>query len=107
MEVASPGNRKKNKSMELTNPGNQTNQIHKTEIADSLAVGSAVAVRPTLAIAVSAAGHDGRRVRTKKKKLEVTSRERRERERERTNESASKRNRRKKKSGEVRIENCT
>jgi hypothetical protein len=83
MEVASPGNRKKNKSMELTNPGNQTNQIHKTEIADSLAVGSAVAVNPTVAIAVSAAGHDGRRVWTKKKKLEVTSRERRERARER------------------------
>jgi hypothetical protein len=83
MEVASPGNRKKNKSMELTNPGNQTNQIHKTEVADSLAVGSALAVRPTVAIAVSAAGHDGRRGWTKKKKKpEVTSRERREQERE-------------------------
>lgn len=101
MEVASPGNRKKNESMELANPGNQTNQIHKTEIADSLAVGSAVAARPTVAVAVSAAGHDGRRVWTKKKKLEATSRERAS-ERERTNESASKRNRSKMKSGEVR-----
>jgi hypothetical protein len=83
MEVASPGNRKKKKkSMELANPGNQTNEIHKTEIADSLAVRSAVAGRPTVAVAVSAAGHDGGRVWTKKK-LEATSRERAsERERE-------------------------
>jgi IS5 family transposase len=102
MEVASPGNRKKNESMELANPGNQTNEIHKTEIADSLAVGSAVAVRPTVAVAVSAARHDGKRVWTKKKKLEATSRERAS-ERERTNEIASKRNRSKMKSGEVRI----
>jgi len=102
MEVASPGNRKKNESMELANPGNQTNEIHKIEIADSLAVGSAVAVRPTVAVAVSAAGHDGRRVWTKKKKLEATSRERAS-ERERANESASKRNRSEMKSVEVRI----
>jgi hypothetical protein len=87
--------------MELANPGNQTNQIHKTETADSLAVGSAVAARPTVAVAVSTAGHDGRRVWTKKKKLEATSRERAS-ERGRTNESASKRNRSKMKSGAVR-----
>jgi sensor histidine kinase regulating citrate/malate metabolism len=42
----------------------------------ALAVGSAVAVRPTVAVAVSAARHDGKRVWTKKKKLEATSRER-------------------------------
>jgi hypothetical protein len=84
MEVASPRNRKKNESMELANPGNQTNEIHKTEIADSPAVRSAAAVGSALAVAVSAARHDGRRVWTKKK-LEATSRERaseRARERE-------------------------
>jgi hypothetical protein len=48
----------------------------------ALAVRSAVAGRPTVAVAVSAAGHDGGRVWTKKK-LEATSRERAsERERE-------------------------
>jgi hypothetical protein len=84
MEVASPRNRKKNESMELANPGNQTNEIHKTEIADSPAVRSAAAVGSALAVAVSTARHDGRRVWTKKK-LEATSRERaseRARERE-------------------------
>jgi hypothetical protein len=73
--------------MELANPGNQTNEIHKTEIADSpavvaVAVGSAAAVGSALAVAVSAARHDGRRVWTKKN-LEATSAERAsERERE-------------------------